>query len=61
MVQDNNEMIITQLKAKLYDANEGIASMQAALKQVADCVGYEGDSLDELLSAIKKLKGDDNV
>lgn len=49
---------LMQLKAKLYDANEALQQQSALIQAIAQKVGFQGQTLPELLEAIPAPQAD---
>ena len=51
---ENQEQLVTQLKAALYDSGQQIMSLQGALSEICDAlgIGAEDRSLDSILQSI---------
>ena len=53
---ENQEQLVTQLKAALYDSGQQIMSLQGALAEISDALGIspENRTLDAILESIKE-------
>jgi hypothetical protein len=54
-MQDNQQFQLTELKARLFDAQEDIKLLNSVLQQVSQITQFEGNTLDDLLAHLTSI------